>query len=111
LEGFEIYDKGLSFGENSSGNINNIDFQKAKLGLAVKDGSHLKVTNYILKNNEYDVAVFTKKNEYPEAKLELIDDMHNDEVSLLLGNNNTIIKNGSEITNKIKNKVINQIFY
>jgi hypothetical protein len=111
LKGFEIYDKGLSFGENSSGNINNIDFQKAKLGLAVKDGSHLKVTNYILKNNEYDVAVFTKKNEYPEAKLELIDNMYNDEVSLLLGNNNTIIKNGSEITNKIKNKVINQIFY
>jgi len=111
LEGFEIYDKGLSFGENSSGNINNIDFQEAKLGLAVKDGSHLKVTNYILKNNEYDVAVFTKKNEYPEAKLELIDNMYNDEVSLLLGNNNTIIKNGSEITNKIKNKVINQIFY
>lgn len=111
LKGYEIYDKGLSFGENSSGNINNIDFQKAKLGLAVKDGSHLKVTNYILKNNEYDIAVFTKKNEYPEAKLELIDNMYKNEVSLLLGNNNTIIKNGSEITNKIKNKVINQIFY
>jgi hypothetical protein len=111
LIGQNIHDKGLSFGESASGKITNIDFRNSKLAIAVKDGSHLKVTNYILKDNEYDVAVFTKKNEYPEAKLELIDNMHNDEVSLLLGNNNTIIKNGSVITNKIENKVINQIFY
>ena len=61
LTGNKIYDKGLSFGENSIGEISNIDFQNAKLGIAVKDGSKLKLSNYKLVNNEYDLAVFNKK--------------------------------------------------
>jgi len=111
LSGHDINDKGLSFGESSSGKITNINFQNSKLGIAVKDGSVLSVSNYILKNNEYDAAVFTKKDEYPGAKLELNNSIKKNDLNLLLGNNNIIINNGISITKKIKNKVINGIFY
>ena len=111
LSGHDINDKGLSFGESSSGKITNINFRNSKLGIAVKDGSVLSVSNYILKNNEYDVAVFTKKKEYPGAKLELNNSIKKNDLNLLLGNNNIIINNGISITKKIKNKVINGIFY
>ena len=61
IEGYNIQDKGLSFGENAVGEISNLNFQNSKLGIAVKDGSNLKLSNYIFKDNEFDVAVFNKK--------------------------------------------------
>ena len=57
----KIKDKGLSFGENSVGEIFNVDFRNAKLGIAVKDGSKLNLSKYRLIDNEYDLAVFNKK--------------------------------------------------
>ena len=73
IEGYNIKDKGLSFGENAVGEISNLNFQNSKLGIAVKDGSNLKLSNYIFKDNEFDVAVFNKKKEYEGSSL-IIDD-------------------------------------
>ena len=61
ISGLNIKDKGLSFGENSKGEISNLNFQNSNLGVAVKDGSNLKLTNYEYKNNNFDAAVFNKK--------------------------------------------------
>ena len=71
LKGNNINDKGLSFGENSIGEIFNIDFQNTRLGIAVKDGSKLKLSKYKLANNNYDLAVFNKKNEYDSSLLNI----------------------------------------
>ncbi|MDA7823897.1 CotH kinase family protein [Candidatus Pelagibacter sp.] len=113
LKGNVIKDKGLSFGENSVGNINNIDFQNSRLGIAVKDGSNLTIEGYTLKDNEYDIAVFNKKNEYEGAKLELTNsnkkNKHN--LNYLLGNQNTFLKDNIFLDNKIDNDIINKIFY
>ena len=49
----------------------NIDFQHTRLGVAVKDGSKLKLSNYKLLNNEYDLAVFNKKREYDSSLLNI----------------------------------------
>ncbi|MDB9941166.1 hypothetical protein OAD17_03860 [Candidatus Pelagibacter sp.] len=113
LKGNKINDKGLSFGENSIGTINNIDFQNSKLGIAVKDGSNLRVEGYTLKDNEFDIAVFNKKKEYKGAKLELNNSNKKNEGNLnyLLGNQNVILKDNIFLNNKIDNDIINKIFY
>lgn len=113
LKGNIIKDKGLSFGENSVGNIDNIDFQNSRLGIAVKDGSNLTIEGYTLKDNEYDIAVFNKKNEYEGAKLKLnnSNEKTDHNLSFLLGNQNTILKDNLFLNNKIDNDIINKIFY
>ena len=111
LVGKYIKDKGLSFGENSRGEILNIDFQNTKLGVAVKDGSKLKLSNYKLINNEYDVAVFNKKKEYENSSLNLNEPLDKSELTYLIGFNNKIVKENINLTKKIENKIINEIFY
>ena len=110
LKGSYIKDKGLSFGENAKGEITNLNFQNSKLGIAVKDGSNLKISNYKFKNNNFDVAVFNKKKEYNEAFL-YIDDNNDTKLNYLIGVNNNIIKNKIALSKKVKNKVINDLFY
>jgi hypothetical protein len=113
LKGDKISDKGLSFGENSIGNIDNINFQNSKLAIAVKDGSSLEINGYTLKDNEFDVAVFNKKNEYKGAKLELnvSNNKNKHTLNYLLGNQNIILKDNKFLNNKIDNETINKIFY
>ena len=63
------------------------------------------------KNNKFDVAVFNKKKEYNGAFL-YIDDTKNDtKLNYLIGINNNIIKNKKALSKKVKNKVINDLFY
>ncbi len=111
IEGSNIKDKGLSFGENSKGEISNLNFQNSKLGVAVKDGSNLKLTNYEFKNNEFDVVVFNKKKEYEGASLYINDSKDNAQFNYLIGLNNEIIKDQNALTKKIDNKIINELFY
>ena len=111
IHGSNIKDKGLSFGENSNGNITNLNFQNSKLAVAVKDGSKLTLKKYEFKDNEYDLVVFNKKKEYDEASLFI--DEANSEISLnyLIGVNNEIIKDQSALNKKVDNKIINELFY
>jgi len=111
LKGKNINDKGLSFGENSIGEILNIDFQHTRLGVAVKDGSKLKLSNYKLQNNEYDLAVFNKKNEYEGSSLNISNPIENNELKFLIGFKNSIIKDNIYLNEKIDNKKINRLFY
>ena len=92
IEGINIKDKGISFGENSEGEISNLNFQNSKLGIAVKDGSKLKLKNYEFKNNEYDAVVFNKKKEYDNASLFINVLNNNVQFNYLIGFNNNMIK-------------------
>lgn len=111
LKGYEVNDKGLSFGEKSIGKITNIDFDNTKLGIAVKDGSKLDLSNLELKNNQFHVAVFNKKKEYDGASLTLNNFKNNEKLNYLLGIDNEIFFEKKYLNNKIKNKEINKIFY
>ena len=111
LTGNNIYDKGLSFGENSIGKIFNIDFQNTRLGIAVKDGSKLKLSKYKLANNDYDLAVFNKKNEYDSSLLNISDPIEDNKLKFLIGYKNDIIKDNIYLKKKIDNKKINELFY
>ena len=111
IKGLNIKDKGLSFGENSKGEISNLNFENSRLGVAVKDGSSLKLSKYIFKNNEFDVAVFKKKNEYEGASLFISDSNGSNKFNYLLGLDNNITKDQNILTKKIDNKIINELFY
>ena len=111
IEGSNIRDKGISFGENAKGEISNINFQNSKLGVAVKDGSNLKLTKYEFKNNEYDVVVFNKKKEYEGSSLYINDSNNDTQFNYLIGLDNEIIKDQNALTKKIDNKIINELFY
>lgn len=111
LRGDRINDKGLSFGENSNGEILNIDFQNTKLAVAVKDGSKLNLSKYRLKNNEYDLAVFNKKNEYNGSLLNIKEPLEKNDLKFVIGFNNFIVKDNIDIKDKIDNTKINALFY
>ena len=111
LQTIDIKDKGLSFGENSKGSISNSSFTKNKLAVAVKDGSHLLLSEFNFKENKYDIAVFNKKKEYGTSTLNLnkLEDKNN--LKILLGANNKILPIIDEKIIKVKNSYINDLFY
>ena len=111
LQTIDIKDKGLSFGENSKGSISNSSFTKNKLAVAVKDGSHLLLSEFNFKENKYDIAVFNKKKEYGSSTLNLnkLEDKNN--LKILLGANNKILPIVDEKIIKVKNSYINDLFY
>ena len=111
LKGNFIKDKGLSFGESSIGSISDIEFQNSKLGVAVKDGSKLKLSKYLLKNNEYDIAVFNKKKEYKGSSLIIEDSNAIMKFNYLIGLKNQIKINSKFLEKKIDNQIINDLFY
>jgi len=106
-----VNDKGLSFGENSIGSLSDAYFINNKLAIAVKDGSNLFLSKFFLKKNEYDIAIFNKKQEYGGSKVEL--DVINAESmpNILLGTNNKIISSYNAVITKLSNKYINNLFY
>ncbi len=111
LEAINVKDKGLSFGEESSGTINKTNFEKNNLGIAVKDGSKLTIINLYSKDNKYDVAVFNKKKEYGSAKLDLKKANDPEKQKIILGNNNLIVSSLDLKIQKFKNKYINSLIY
>ena len=89
----------------------NVDFQNTKLGVAVKDGSKLNLSKYRLKNNEYDLAVFNKKNEYNGSLLNIKEPLEKNDLKFVIGFNNFFVKDNIDIKDKIDNTKINALFY
>ena len=106
-----IFDKGLSIGEASIAEIENIYLYKNKLGIAVKDGSKVKINNYNFDSNTYDMAVYTKKNEYKNSSLYIDGIKDFDDKKIFVGKSNELIINGNIYKIKKKNSLINGIFY
>ena len=111
LQAIDVKDKGLSFGENSTGNITNSSFVKNKLAIAVKDGSQLLLSEYNFKENNFDIAVFNKKKEYGSSTLNLGVSKIENNPSILLGINNYILDKTNKEIKKVKNNYINKLFY
>ncbi len=111
FEAKNIKDKGVSFGENSIGSLSEAYFTNNKLAIAVKDASELFLSNFFLKKNEYDIAVFNKKKEYGGSLLNLESFDKSNTLNILQGKNNKIIP--FDVTNikNVSNKYINSLFY
>ena len=104
-------DKAISFGENSSGHINLVDLENNFLGIAVKDGSMLKIDSGIFNNNSYDASVFRKKNEFGNSILKIKNKKLNN-LNVLVGKNNDFILGDQHYTQeKLDNNYIYNLFY
>ena len=58
-------DKGISLGETSNGNFDNINIFDTKLGIVVKDSSKAHVNNLYSKNiKEFCLSAYKKKQEF-----------------------------------------------
>ena len=106
-----VKDKGLSFGENSIGSLSDAHFMNNKLAIAVKDGSDLFLSKLFLIKNKYDIAIFNKKQEYDESKVELEEANIKNIPNILLGENNKIVTTYRAEIKTLSNKYINSLFY
>jgi hypothetical protein len=64
----DIFDKGMSVGENSYIVAKDVSILRSSIGIAVKDGSVLKIKNLKVRDSRrLDIAAYVKKNEYNGA--------------------------------------------
>ena len=103
-------DKGLSIGENSNVKIKDLLMKNSKVGIAVKDGSKAYIENVESINNEYDLAVFVKKEEYEYPKLE-IKNFSKKNKNILQSKNSKLIIDNETILGLQSNAYINSILY
>lgn len=103
-------DKGLSVGENSKVEIRNLTVENSKIGFAVKDGSDVYLENVKSINNQYDVALFNKKQEFDTPFLE-IKNFLNKNKKILQSKSSKLIIDDVIILGKNDNKDINSIIY
>jgi len=66
---FQISDKAISGGENSNLIVENCTIEKATIGVASKDLSHVELNNIKMTNTVYGFVVFIKKPEYGPATI------------------------------------------
>jgi hypothetical protein len=70
----DISDKGISIGEESGIFAKNINISRSSIGIAVKDGSLLKINRLKIEDSEiFDISSYVKKNEYKGANIFLSD--------------------------------------
>ena len=66
-----VGDKGLSAGEKSTINVNNLLVQKSEIGITSKDLSNVNIKNLNLDDVRLGIAVFKKKEEYGGASVNI----------------------------------------
>ena len=115
VEGTELavnksYDKGLSIGENSNVKIKDLIMKNCRLGVAVKDGSTAYLENFDSINNEYDLALFTKKKEYDIPSLK-IKNFSKKVKKILQSDDSNLIIDDKVFLGRQSNALINSIIY
>ena len=68
------------------------------MALAVKDGSNAELNNVSFENNQYDIALFNKKNEFDQPSLDL-NNVNNLNKKKILQSKNTFFKLDKKILN------------
>lgn len=66
-----VGDKGISGGESSTLDLDNINISNANIGIASKDRSFVEVKNSSISDTYCAFAVYQKKSEYEPAKMEV----------------------------------------
>ena len=104
-------DKGISIGENSYVEINNINLSRNNVALAVKDGSIANIKNVNLTNNNYDIALFNKKQEFTKPKLILAGINKLDSKKILQSRDTILIINDNKLEGSMEDSYINSTIY
>ncbi len=65
-------DKGISAGEKTTANFENINISNASIGIATKDSSNVKVNKSQISNTKICLSVYKKKQEFNGANLQIL---------------------------------------
>ena len=106
-----VFDKGLSFGESSKGNLINSIFMNNKIAIAVKDGSKLSSSNINMDKNDIDIAIFKKKRAYENSEMSILNTKDKKNLKVFLGADNIFLADQTHEIIKLKNSEMNQLFY
>ena len=111
LSSINAKDKGVSVGENSKIEILNLDTSNNNIGLAVKDGSNAYFKNIIFTENNFDIALFNKKNEFlkPSLSIDRLNKINTDKI--LQSKDTDLIINNKSYSGVLKDAYINSIIY
>ena len=100
----------MSIGENSNVDIKNLVMKNSRTGVAVKDGSIAYLENIESVNNEYDLALFNKKNEYENPTVK-IKNFNKKTKKILQSKNSKLTIDNQIVLGKHSNTYINSILY
>ena len=106
-----VLDKGISVGENSTVFINDLQIIKSNIALTVKDGSKAFFKDVHLEKNNFDVALFNKKNEFskPSLKLENINFLNIEKI--LQSKDTEFIVDNKKLISDLSDNFINNKIY
>lgn len=106
-------DKGISVGEKSKVQIELSSISNSNIGLAAKDGSMAKISNSIIKDCNYALVAFKKKNEYSAAQIHAQEiKLENNKNNILTEKKSKIMINGKKQANStISDKDIRKLLY
>ena len=106
-----IYDKGISVGENSIIQIKNLKMTNNNVALAVKDGSEAIIDNLDLINNALDIALFNKKKEYSKPSLTINTVKNIDRKKILQSKKTSLMINKEVFVGTYNDNFINSKIY
>jgi len=106
-----IYDKGISVGENSIIQIKNLKMTNNNVALAVKDGSEAIIDNLDLMNNALDIALFNKKKEYSKPSLTINTVKNIDRKKILKSKKTSLMINKEVLVGTYNDNFINSKIY
>ena len=107
----KILDKSISVGENSTVKINDLDITNSNIAIAVKDGSNANFNNIFLNNNNLDIVLFNKKQEFlkPSLSIKNINQLNEDKI--LQSKNTKLNIDNKNYEGKLEDNYINSMIY
>jgi hypothetical protein len=106
----KVGDKALSIGEKSSVTANNISISNAKVAVASKDSSEIKLDRLTIRDSSFGFAVYQKKKEFGPASI-ITTNFSSESVGTLylIGEESSLIVNGNSIIQSSKINPLDRI--
>ena len=98
-------------GENSRVNITNLETLENNIGIAVKDGSIANIDNINFRNNNLDIVLFNKKQEFLKPSLICNNLNEINRKKILQSKGTKLVLNSQTFIGNLKDDFINSKIY
>lgn len=106
-----IQDKSISVGESSIVKINDLNIINSNVAIAVKDGSKANFSNIFLNDNNLDIVLFNKKQEFLKPSLSITNINELNEEKILQSKNTKLNIDNKKYLGSLDDNFINSIIY
>ena len=111
MEANEIGDKGVSLGEKSELNLNNLNIKNSEIGVVSKDSSTLKLNNMTHSNVKLTFSAYIKKDEFGSPSIIINNLIPKGNTNYLIGKDTDAFIFGSKITSNLSSKQVEGLLY